>query len=95
MKAKSHDMTYRVSLRLNLKPEHAGSSTPSLPLSQANLSFRNGAPRYEGSGPSLMDLGLLMSKLNELAESAAVSEWLPESGLIDDLWLHVTPERSS
>ena len=90
--------TYRVSLRLDLKPEHAGAviDTVAPALKQANLSFRNGAPGViEGSGPSLMDLGLLMSKLNELAESAAVSEWLPESGLIDDLWLHVSAERSS
>lgn len=89
--------TYRVSLRLNLKPENAGAviDTIAPALKQAGFSFRNGAPGViEGQGLSLTALGLIMSKLAELAESPEVSDWLPKSGLIDDLWLHVSAERT-
>jgi hypothetical protein len=88
--------TYRVSLRLNLKPDNAGAVIDTIApgLKQVGLSFRNGAPGViEGKGLSLTALGMIMSKLAELAESPQASGWLPESGLIDDMWLHVSAER--
>ena len=90
--------TYRVTLRLNLKPDNADAviDTIAPALKQVGLSFRNSAPGViEGQGLSLAALGLITSKLSELAESPEISDWLPDSGLLDDLWLHVSADRST
>lgn len=88
--------TFHVSIRLNLRAaagaafvDHVG------PLAtEAGLSFRNDVPGLiEGRGVTLMQLGQLLMMLGEVPAASLGSPGLVESGLVDDVWVHVVRER--
>jgi hypothetical protein len=90
-------MSYRVTLRLNIRPDQASAVIDKIApaLREVGLKFRNGAPGViEGEGLSLADLGVALRHLSELPYEVGASDWFEKSGLIDDLWLHVSAERA-
>ena len=88
--------TFRIQVRLNVRPEGGAAFIEHVaPAARAaGLSIRNDAPGLlEADGLSLSDLGQMLMRLGDLPVNFAVAADVAESGLIDDVWVHVSRER--
>jgi hypothetical protein len=87
--------SFRVSIRVNVKPDRASAFVDFLgPLAkQTGLRFRNDAPGLlEGERIQLEQLGSLLIRLGELPTDLGATSDIVDSGLIDDVWVHLSRE---
>jgi hypothetical protein len=88
--------TYRIQVRLNVRAD-----THSLFLERVTglvrelgLRARKDTPGLlEADGLDLIALGKMVSHLGELPTDFDVATYDEQSGLIDDLWIHLSRER--
>ncbi|MGH7133068.1 MAG: hypothetical protein ACREJO_14110 [Phycisphaerales bacterium] len=86
---------YRVQIRVNVRPDVAGLFVDHVaPLIRGTpLKLRNGSPGLiEGEGLTLSELGVLLSRVGALSEEPGIAQGLPPTGIIDDVWVHVSKQ---
>ena len=87
--------TYRVQVRLNLRPNIAVElvDTLSTLLPNTGLRLRSGVPGLiEGENLSPTQLDTVLDYVGKLLKNKPFAEDLERTGLLDDVWIHITRE---
>ena len=91
-------MTFRVDIRLNVRPQGGVAFIEHVSpfAKKVGLRLRNDAPgMLEGSGLDAAKLTALLSALGELPGNLEAVLDLSAAGLFDDMWVHVTREPAA